>query len=102
MKRPTISIMAPRKGMFSAVMAQLLEMAGIHPRGLVAVPDCPIAFRKSTHSAGMGQCVEVGTQSRGPVAVRDSQDADGTWISVSSAGWREFVSQVKLGGVRTR
>jgi hypothetical protein len=61
-----------------------------------------MTFRKSTYSAGMGQCVEVGTQSRGLVAVRDSMDADGTWIPVSSAGWREFVSQVKSGKVGER
>jgi Domain of unknown function (DUF397) len=58
------------------------------------------AFRKSTYSAGMGQCVEVGGQSRGLVVVRDSKDADGTRIPVSSADWREFVSRIKIGKAR--
>jgi hypothetical protein len=59
-----------------------------------------VTFRKSTHSAGMGQCVEVGTQPQRLVAVRDSQDAGGPWLSVSSPGWREFIHKVKLGRVR--
>jgi hypothetical protein len=61
-----------------------------------------VTFRKSTYSAGVGQCVEVGSRSSGDVLLRDSVDADGTWIPVSSAGWREFVGRVKSGKVRVR
>jgi Domain of unknown function (DUF397) len=59
-----------------------------------------VTFRKSTYSAGIGQCVEVGCRHAGGVLLRDSMNADGTWIPVSSAGWREFVSRVQSGKVR--
>ena len=67
----------------------------------IAVDSVGVTFRKSTYSAGIGQCVEVGTQPQRLVAVRDSQDAGGPWLSVSSPGWREFIRQVKRGKVRT-
>ena len=57
-----------------------------------------ILFRKSTHSM-TGECVEVGCQSRRRVAVRDSKDADGSWIWVSSADWLRFADQVKADGI---
>jgi hypothetical protein len=54
-----------------------------------------VTFRKSSYSAAIGQCVEVGSRSPQQVIVRDSQDADGLWVAVSAAGWREFTSRVK-------
>jgi hypothetical protein len=61
-----------------------------------------VTFRKSTYSAGVGQCVEVGSRSPGAVLLRDSTDVDGTWIPVTPAGWRRFVSQVKADQERAR
>jgi hypothetical protein len=87
-------------GILAAGAAQVDIEAGVTSLAPLTGRRSTRAFRKSSHSAGMGQCVEVGgAQSRGHVAVRDSKDVDGTQLSVSSAGWREFIHQVKLGGV---
>jgi hypothetical protein len=55
-----------------------------------------ISFRKSTHSV-TGECIEAGSQSSRLMAVRDSKDAGGPQISISSADWRGFVSRIKAG-----
>jgi len=57
-------------------------------------------FRTSSHSAGNGECVEVGSSAQRTVVVRDSKDTGGFWMAVSPAGWREFVSEVKTGSAR--
>ena len=54
-----------------------------------------VDFRTSSHSAGNGECVEVGSSSQCCVVVRDSKDAGGFWMAVSRVGWREFVGKVK-------
>jgi len=59
-----------------------------------------VDFRTSSYSGGNGECVEVGSGSQRQVVVRDSKDADGLLIAVSSAGWREFVGQLKAGSIR--
>jgi hypothetical protein len=69
---------------------------------VAAVAALAAAFRTSTYSAGVGQCVEVGAQSPEVVLLRDSTDAGGTWIPVTSGGWRRFVSQVKAEQVSAR
>lgn len=51
------------------------------------------AWRKSTHSAGSGNCVEVATR-RGQVAVRDSKDPRGPVLWFDPNTWRAFVGSV--------
>jgi hypothetical protein len=51
-------------------------------------------FRKSSYSSA-GNCVEVGSPTSRLVAVRDTKDVDGPWVSFSVIGWREFVGQIK-------
>ena len=53
-----------------------------------------VSFRKSSYSNATGECVEVAPYSPRLVAVRDSKDAGGRWLSFTAGGWREFVSQV--------
>jgi hypothetical protein len=69
---------------------------------VTAVAALAAAFRTSTYSAGVGQCVEVGARSSEVVLLRDSTDAGGTWIPVTSGGWRRFISQVKADQVSAR
>jgi hypothetical protein len=57
-------------------------------------------FRTSSHSAGNGECVEVGSSSQRIVVVRDSKDTGGFWMTLSPVGWREFVGKVKVGSAR--
>jgi hypothetical protein len=56
-----------------------------------------VTYRKSSYSLNNGECVEVGNDPRSlkPVVIRDSTDADGLRISVSPAGWRAFITQIK-------
>ena len=54
-------------------------------------------FRTSSHSAGNGECVEVGSRSPRHVVVRDSKDPAGAWLAVSESDWRKFVGQAKAG-----
>ncbi|HEX4059649.1 MAG TPA: DUF397 domain-containing protein [Streptosporangiaceae bacterium] len=73
------------------------------------------AWRKSRHSSGTGECVEIGTwrKSRqsnadnecvevaawpdGPqVSIRDSKDPDGPALTVTPADWRSFMSRIKV------
>ncbi len=52
-------------------------------------------WRKSSHSSGEGQCVEVATNLPGIVAVRDSKDPDGPNLIFASADWATFIRHVK-------
>jgi Domain of unknown function (DUF397) len=55
-------------------------------------------WRKSSYSGnGGGNCVEVASNMSGIVAVRDSKNPDGPVLTVETAGWREFVADVKAG-----
>jgi hypothetical protein len=56
-----------------------------------------VTYRTSSYSFNNGACVEVGNhlQAPRPVVLRDSKDADGPTISVSSAGWRAFIARIK-------
>jgi hypothetical protein len=55
-------------------------------------------WRKSSYSGnGGGNCVEVASNMSGVVAVRDSKNPDGPVLTVETAGWREFVADVKAG-----
>ncbi|WP_326643459.1 DUF397 domain-containing protein [Streptosporangium sp. NBC_01755] len=55
-------------------------------------------WRKSSLSGDNGaQCVEVAANLPGAVAVRDSKDPDGAKLLFTPAGWRAFVSGIKVG-----
>jgi len=54
-----------------------------------------LKWRKSTYSSGNGaECVEVGSDSA-VVAVRDTQDRNGSALIFIPAAWRRFTDQVK-------
>jgi len=60
--------------------------------------DC-VEWRKSSFSSGGGgtggDCVEVAPGE--PVQVRDSKDPEGPILTISAAGWQEFLAGVKAG-----
>ena len=65
-------------------------MAARHPDLSQAI------WRKSSYSSSTGQnCVEVATNLRGIVAVRDSKDPDGPTLLLSIPEWRFFLSRQK-------
>ncbi|MHA5054685.1 DUF397 domain-containing protein [Streptomyces sp. SD15] len=49
-------------------------------------------FRKSSYSAGEGNCVEVAATTTGGRAVRDSKQQGGPLLAVSREGWHAFVT----------
>jgi hypothetical protein len=55
------------------------------------------AWRKSSHSGGAQNCVEVADNLPGAVAVRDSKDPDGSALILSPATWRSLANRVKGG-----
>jgi hypothetical protein len=52
-------------------------------------------WRKSSHSNGAANCVEVALLTDGSVAVRHSRRPDGTMIVYSRSEWAAFVAGVK-------
>jgi hypothetical protein len=54
-------------------------------------------WRKSSHSGGTGNCVEVAGNLPGITAVRDSKDPDGPTLILAPAAWRRLARQVKTG-----
>jgi hypothetical protein len=56
-----------------------------------------VDWRKSTHSDGTGNCVEV-AKALGLVAIRDSTQGDhGVVLEFSPVAWREFLTSAKGG-----
>jgi Domain of unknown function (DUF397) len=54
-------------------------------------------WRKSSYSGDNGgNCVEVGTAGLA-VAVRDSQDPEGSLLAFAADAWKAFAEQVKVG-----
>jgi hypothetical protein len=53
------------------------------------------SWRKSSHSAANGDCVEVAHLTDSHIGVRDSKDASAAVLSFTLAGWRAFVGEVK-------
>ncbi|MET7709286.1 DUF397 domain-containing protein [Micromonospora sp. NPDC005189] len=52
-------------------------------------------WRKSTRSgASGGNCVEVASNMRGVVAIRDSKDVAGPALTFAPTTWAAFVAQV--------
>jgi hypothetical protein len=62
-------------------------------------PDLTSAtWRRSSYSSSTGQnCVEVATNLRDMVAVRDSKDPDGPKLLLPIPEWRSFLSRQKGG-----
>ncbi|BCB79754.1 DUF397 domain-containing protein [Phytohabitans flavus] len=58
--------------------------------------NAPVIWRKSTRSAGNGQCVEIATMPEG-IAMRDSKDPEGPVLQFRPAMWRDFVGSLRAG-----
>ena len=56
-----------------------------------------LAWRKSRHSVGNGNCVEVAELPNNNLAIRDSKDKTGPMLRPSASAWRAFVAAVKDG-----
>ena len=56
-----------------------------------------VAWRKSSYSAHVQNCVEVAGSLPGAVAVRDSKDPDGPTLVLAPAAWRALARRVKGG-----
>ena len=52
-------------------------------------------WRKSSHSNGQANCVEVAAV--GLVAVRDSKSPDGTRLTFTPDAWRQFMERLAAG-----
>ncbi|WP_119727876.1 DUF397 domain-containing protein [Thermomonospora amylolytica] len=55
-----------------------------------------VVWRKSSHSNGGGECVEVAA-ARSVVAIRDSKSPDMPHLVTTAQGWRSLVASVKRG-----
>jgi hypothetical protein len=55
-----------------------------------------LTWRKARRSMNHGDCVEVAA-AKGKIAVRDSKNPGGGWMTCSPRNWRAFVEQVKAG-----
>ncbi|WP_290061044.1 DUF397 domain-containing protein [Amycolatopsis solani] len=54
-------------------------------------------WRKSSHSGGGNDCVEVAFVDGG-AAVRDSKDPEGGAFRLPASGWRGLLAAVRTGG----
>jgi hypothetical protein len=57
------------------------------------VTEVVSTFRKSSYSAGEGNCVEVAYTAPGGRAVRDSKQPHGPLVTVSPKSWQAFLRQ---------
>jgi hypothetical protein len=51
-------------------------------------------WRKSSHSGGSGECVEIAAIRHG-IAVRDSKDPDGPLLRFDRTEWRKLLGAMK-------
>lgn len=58
--------------------------------------DRDLSWRKSTRSAGNGECVEVAT-THSHVAVRDSKNPAGAVLKYSPQAWQTFLDRARTG-----
>jgi len=58
----------------------------------------PTAWRKSSHSGGNGDCVEVAVMDEA-VAVRDSKNPDGPHLAFTRAAFTTFVRALTNGSL---
>ena len=58
-------------------------------------------WRKSSYSAGQGNCVEIADNFPGIVAVRDSKNPSGPVLRFGADTWQAFVSNIKAGQLGT-
>jgi hypothetical protein len=56
-------------------------------------------WRKSSHSGGSGNCVEVAGLLPGAVGVRDSKDPGGPVLVFTAQAWQAFTDRVKRGNL---
>jgi Domain of unknown function (DUF397) len=56
--------------------------------------DSTFNWRKSSASAGQGECVEVATSGQS-VLTRDSQDQEGAVLAFTSSQWRGLLRRIK-------
>ena len=56
---------------------------------------CEARWKKSTHSAANGCCIEVARLRDRHVGVRDSKDVAGPVLTFTSAEWGAFLKNVK-------
>jgi Domain of unknown function (DUF397) len=54
-------------------------------------------WKKSRYSNGSANCVEIATNFRGRVAVRDSKDPDGPILVFTTSEWDAFLRMVNEG-----
>jgi hypothetical protein len=57
-------------------------------------PHFCINWRKSSHSADQGNCVEIGTQAA-CVLVRDSKEHNGPALEMTAAQWEQFLARFR-------
>ncbi|MFI0259966.1 DUF397 domain-containing protein [Streptomyces sp. NPDC017056] len=55
------------------------------------------SWRKSTHSGGQGECLEMadGLPAHSPVPIRDSKRPDGPHLLFPAPAWAAFIASVK-------
>lgn len=54
-------------------------------------------WRKSSHSGGANECIEVAEVGRLVVALRDSKNPTGPCLKFSRAAWKSFCQSIKEG-----
>ncbi|MEV0263704.1 DUF397 domain-containing protein [Streptomyces sp. NPDC050617] len=57
------------------------------------------AWRRSSHSTGMNNCVETAATGSGLLVLRDSKDPSGPVLLFSPAAWNSFVGAVRDGSL---